>query len=168
MYFVALGDIPENTLQQLTAHYKDRFGVTIETLPAIPLDDTLVNRRRNQISAETLIGVMREKSPNVVNDPQAIVIGLTSQDIFIQRYDWDFAFSLRQDDRVAVVSMARMDPVNFGEPANEVLLNTRLRKMVTKHIGIFYFGKSPSSNPRSVLYKDIMGLEELDAMGEDF
>ena len=111
---------------------------------------------------------MREKSPNVVNDPQAVVIGLTSEDIFIQRYDWDFAFSLRQDNRVAVVSMARMDPVNFGEPANEALLNTRLRKMVTKHVGILYFGKSPNTNPRSVLYKDIMGLDDLDAMGEDF
>jgi hypothetical protein len=39
---------------------------------------------------------------------------------------------------------------------------------VTKDIGIFYFGLPQSSNPKSVLYNQIMGIEELDNVGEDF
>lgn len=168
IYFISLGDVPPQATEQLMAHYKARFGVTIKTLPAIRLDDTLVSPHRNQIAAEVLIGLMREKYPSVVNDLNSIVIGLTPADMYISSYDWDFAFNLRQEKRLAVVSMARMDPVNFGQPANEVLLNTRLRKMVTKNIGVLYFGKSLSKNPRSVLYNNVLGVEELDAMGEDF
>ena len=168
IYFISLGNVPPETIEQLTEHYKARFGVEIKTLPAIRLDRTLVSSHRKQIDAAVLIGLMREKYPNVANDLNAIVIGLTPADIYISSYDWDFAFNFRQENRLAVVSMARMDPVNFGQPANEELLNTRLRKMVTKNIGVLYFRKSLNSNPRSVLYKSVGGLEELDAMGEDF
>ncbi len=168
MYFISLGDVPPETIEQLTEHYKARFGIEIKTLHAIGLDETLVSRQRNQIDAAVLIGLMRQEYPNVVNDLNAIVIGLTPEDIYISSYDWDFAFNFRQENRLAVVSMARMDPVNFGQPANEVLLNTRLRKMVTKNIGVLYFRKSLSINPRSVLYKSVDGVEELDEMGEEF
>ena len=44
----------------------------------------------------------------------------------------------------------------------------RLRKMVTKDIGILYYGLPQSSNPHSVLYNRILGIEELDAVGEQF
>ena len=168
MYFISLGDVPPETIDQLTEYYKARFGVTIKTLPAIPVDETMVSRHRNQIDATVLIGLMRHKYPAVVNDLNAIVIGLTPADIYISGFDWDFAFNLRMENRLAVVSMARMDPVNFGQPANDVLLNTRLRKMVTKNIGVLYFGKPLSKNPKSVLYKNVLGVEELDEMGEDF
>lgn len=40
--------------------------------------------------------------------------------------------------------------------------------MLTKSIGILYFNLKPTDNPRSVLYSNVLGLEELDAMGEDF
>jgi len=39
---------------------------------------------------------------------------------------------------------------------------------VTKDIGIFYFGLPRSFNPKSVLYNQIMGIEALDDVGEDF
>ncbi|HEV2903802.1 MAG TPA: hypothetical protein VGW32_02080, partial [Pyrinomonadaceae bacterium] len=150
IYFISLGDVPPQATEQLMAHYKARFGVTIKTLPAIGLHEGLVSPNRNQIAAEVLIALMREKYPSVVNDLNTVVIGLTPADIYIRSYDWDFAFNLRQEKRLAVVSMARMDPVNFGQPANDVLLHTRLRKMVTKNIGVLYFRKSLNRNPRSV------------------
>jgi len=40
--------------------------------------------------------------------------------------------------------------------------------MVTKDIGILYYGLPQSSNPNSVLYNRILGIEELDAVGEQF
>jgi hypothetical protein len=55
-----------------------------------------------------------------------------------------------------------------GEPVSEAILGMRLRKVVTKDIGIMYFGKTPNSNPRSVLYDGILGIEELDHATEDF
>ena len=40
--------------------------------------------------------------------------------------------------------------------------------MVSKDIGILYYGLPQSPNPRSVLYNEIAGLQELDNVGEDF
>jgi hypothetical protein len=55
-----------------------------------------------------------------------------------------------------------------GEPPDENFAETRLRKMVTKDIGILYYGLAPNHNPRSVLYNQILGIEELDQVGEEF
>jgi len=56
----------------------------------------------------------------------------------------------------------------IGQPMDLNLSETRLRKMVTKDIGILYFGRPQNQNPKSVLYNGIMGIEELDQVGEDF
>jgi hypothetical protein len=54
------------------------------------------------------------------------------------------------------------------ESASADLAATRLRKIVTKDIGILYFGLPQSTDPKSVLYNGIMGIEELDNVGEEF
>ena len=40
--------------------------------------------------------------------------------------------------------------------------------MITKNIGIMYYGLPASPNPRSVMYNDILGVDDLDRMTEDF
>jgi len=40
--------------------------------------------------------------------------------------------------------------------------------MVTKNIGIMYFGLPASDNPRSVLFRNILGVDDLDRMTEEF
>ncbi|HKV94604.1 MAG TPA: hypothetical protein VJW20_18815 [Candidatus Angelobacter sp.] len=47
-------------------------------------------------------------------------------------------------------------------------LRQRLRKVVTKDVGLLYYGKQASENPRSVLYNNIGGIQELDQVTEDF
>ena len=61
-----------------------------------------------------------------------------------------------------------MNPANFGEPANAELLHSRVRKMIMKNIGLLYYQLAQSDNPKSVLYSNILGLEELDNVSEDF
>jgi len=168
VFFVALGDFPDEAIDELVSHYEDKFSIRIEKLPRVPLDASFVDRSRNQIVAEALIALLREKSANLPSDPSPIVIGLTQEDIYIRKYTWRFAFNYREDDKFAVVSTARMDPINFGKAADEALLSARLRKMITKNIGILYFRKPLNNNPRSVLYGNVGGLEELDAMSEEF
>jgi hypothetical protein len=48
------------------------------------------------------------------------------------------------------------------------LILSRIRKIVTKNVGVLYYKLGPSDNPRSVLYRNIGGLRELDNMSEDF
>ena len=74
----------------------------------------------------------------------------------------------RTAERAAVVSTARLSLRYPGGPDDADISTTRMRKIVTKDIGILYFGLPQSSNPKSVLYNHIMGIEELDEVGDDF
>ncbi|MEX2147153.1 MAG: hypothetical protein WED01_09100, partial [Candidatus Rokuibacteriota bacterium] len=72
-------------------------------------------------------------------------------------------------DRYAVVSSARLARGCLGlvQASDEQRLS-RLRKMVTKNIGMLYFQLPASEDPRSVLYGRIGGPQEFDRMTEDF
>jgi predicted Zn-dependent protease len=107
----------------------------------------------------------------LARDARTRLIAVTAEDIYMteMKNQWRFTFSLRDhDDRFAVVSYARMNPANLGDPAGEGLLRSRLRKMVMKNIGIMYYRLPLSENPRSVLYGRILGVDDLDRMTENF
>ncbi len=40
--------------------------------------------------------------------------------------------------------------------------------MITKNIGIMYYGLEQSSDRKSVLFGPILSLDDLDSIGEDF
>lgn len=168
LYFLPLGEFSGTLIQELGDHYKQKFGLTVSVLPGLPLEGRTIDGDRRQVIAEELIETMRLKHQSLVTNSKAVIIGLTSADMYIRRYRWQFAFTFRKDGKYAVVSTARMDPVNLGEPPNDDRLRSRLRKMVTKNIGLLYFGLHQSNNPQSVLYNQIGGVEELDAAGENF
>ena len=67
-----------------------------------------------------------------------------------------------------MVSTGRMDPAFFGRPSDESLTELRLKKLITKNIGLMYFGYFQSSDPKSVLYQSILSIGDLDRVGEDF
>ncbi len=139
--------------------------MTIEILSPVQLDASVMNADRRQAVAEALIALMRRGHPQTASDLQAIMIGFTEEDMYIQRYNWRFAFTFRQENRFAVVSTGRM---SLGAVGNSELAEIRLRKMATKNIGLLYFRLPPSDNPRSVLYRNVGGIRELDYMGEEF
>jgi predicted Zn-dependent protease len=164
LYFIPLGDFPSSTTEDLIAHYQSKYGLSIETRPNLALKFSVVNTARQQLIAEELIALIKNAYPDLVANTESIIIGLTTEDMYIAQYRWQFSFSWRQDGRYAVVSNARM---SLGDPSEERQA-ARLRKMVAKNIGILYFRLQQSNDPRSVLYKDVGGISELDYMGEEF
>ena len=166
VYFVPLGDFPPDVVESLIPHYRDKYGLDIKTAPAVPLAAEAINPRRRQLIAEAAVDLMKQAHPELANDPKAILIGLTNVDMYIARYDWQFTFSWRGEGKYAVVSNARMSLGSTVLPAEKV--ESRLRKMVTKNIGILYYRLPQSDDPRSVLYKNVGGISELDYMGEEF
>jgi len=168
IYFVPVGDVSSLSLDELVRFYKQKFQLNIKTLPALQLDKPSVACQRRQFAAEDLIEFMKSSYPRLSGNPRVILIGVTEEDIYIRKYSWQFAFSYRAENRFAVVSSARMNPTNFGQPGNQELFHTRLRKTITKNIGILYFRLPQSNDPRSVLFRSILGIEELDRVGEDF
>jgi predicted Zn-dependent protease len=150
-------------LEYLQRYYQEQLGLSVELLPELVADPVAWTPDRRQWSAEGLAEQVRQSVGNV----DAVVIGVTGEDIYLRTSNWRFAFGWRADERVAIVSYARMNPRFFKEPENPELLRSRLRHMVTKDLGLMLYDLEASPDPFSPVYKDIGGIEELDAMGED-
>jgi predicted Zn-dependent protease len=165
--FVPLDDFPVDQLEGLRTNYRQKYDVEISISKPVLVQPDLRDSSRRQFRAEDLAASLRSALPEF--DKNTILIGFTSEDIYPVSQDWRFAFGWRSSATTsAVVSTARLSLPYAGLPASAERSSTRLRKIVTKDIGIFYFGLPQSSNPKSVLYNQIMGIEELDNVGEDF
>ena len=169
VYFVPIGDAPMSEINALINHYREKFGIEIQALPPLALNSANLDTDRQQLIAETLLDSMRQAHADYAGNRSVILIGITRQDMYPRGENWQFCFGQRVVGlRAAVVSTARMALHYPGEPTSEATLAVRLRKVVTKDIGIMYFEKSSNNNPRSVLYDGILGIEELDRVTEDF
>lgn len=154
-------DFPVADAEALVAHYRAKFDLEIELLPSILIPDDAFDPERRQVIAERLLDAIRAE--HSATDPEVVVIGLTSADMYIAGKTWRYAYGLRADGHLAVVSTARM-----GAGVDDDRRMQRLRKMVTKNIGILYYGLPVSDDPSSVLFKDILGPDDLDRVSEDF
>ena len=165
VYLAPLGGLSVAELQDLAAFYKVRYDLDVSILPPAPVPAGLVDPGRHQMAAEDLIGRLPSIYPEAA-DPHRVVIGVLPADIYVRGIpEWRWAFGNRAEGHLAVVSTARMRARRlFGAS----LAASRLRKMVTRDIGVLYFGLPLSDDPRSVLYSTILSVADLDRLGEDF
>ena len=140
---VPLGSIPNSYLAWAPEYYRARFALNVEVLPPIPLSSSVWNARRRQFIAEDLISLMKRALPEKTQDQSAILIGITSADMYIRSYDWNYAINYREDGRFSVVSTARLRPSLFFQKWNSALEFSRLQKMITKNI---YVGRPKSKS----------------------
>jgi predicted Zn-dependent protease len=169
IYFVPIGNFPDEQLPLLVEYYRKKYNLEIEVAGGISVDPATRDAQRQQLMAENLAASIRKNVSEPANDPNAILIGFTAEDIYPTSQNWQFAFGWRDGEmHTAVVSTARLSLADFAQPMTPDTPATRLRKIVTKDIGILYYGLPQSQSPKSVLYNQIMGIEELDSVGEDF
>jgi predicted Zn-dependent protease len=167
VHLVPIAEFPVERATAIAEHYRATFGVAIEVAPAVDWPaDAYVPERRQMNSAVMLT---RLESIYAGSRSQDVVIALTTRDMFNPEVSWAYVFSYRRNNRLAVVSPARMDRGCMGLfQADDDRIAARLRKMVGKNIGIMYFGLRMSRDPASMLYANIGGPQELDAMSEQF
>jgi tetratricopeptide (TPR) repeat protein/predicted Zn-dependent protease len=168
LYFVPLDTFSAASLTRLVNFCKQKTGIEVQVMKPVPFVLSTINKQRQQVIAEEAINLIKLRYPDIAADPNAIVIGLTDQDLYVQREKWQWAFSYRMKGRFAVVSSARMNPIASGDSANDALTELRMRKMLLKNIGALYYVYPLNHNPKSVLYEDVGAVEDLDNMGEDF
>jgi predicted Zn-dependent protease len=163
-----LGDVSPALVQHLVGYYQDTYGLSVVVLRPAAIPRQMVDPLRQQVDAATLIEYMGSLSPEAYADPNVVFIGLTSADLYDKSSHFRYVFGLKgtPTDPKAVVSTSRMDPKTYGLPADDALLFSRARKLVTKYIGLLFYGLEPSADPRSPLYDDILAPGDLDDMGE--
>jgi predicted Zn-dependent protease len=169
LHLLPIGDVPLPLMDRMASRLHARFQIPVTMLP--PMASYLIsfNDRRHQVVADGLVADIQNRYSAVLGRSGSRIIAITAWDMYISTKNWQFTFSLRgPGNQVAVVSYARMRPEAFGNAPDDILLESRLRKMVMKDIGIMCYGFPLSQNPRSVLYGSIDGTDELDVMTEAF
>jgi len=167
IYFVPFETFPPAVLKRFASFYRNRYGLNLSILPVLPLPRTAFNAERGQFVAEELIRLLEQMFLASQLEAGSTIIALTDQDIYIRGYKWRYAFSFRVG-QLAIISSARMNH-RFMDvwPIDPEWQETRLRKMVTKDIGVLYYHLPLSSHCRSPVFGRIGGPQELDFMGED-
>ncbi len=164
VYFAPIGEFPREKVVALVTHYREKYDLTIEIVAPIPVPPDAVDTERDQVGADRLLEAIKA-SDVATADPEAVVIGLTDQDMYIEELTWRYAYASRSNNGLhAVISTARFDAYR----ADEAMQMQRLRKMITKNLGFLYYGLGSSQDPGSVMYGQILGPDDLDAVSEDF
>ena len=163
LYLVPIHAAPE-LIESLAAYYRDRLGVNVQLPGAVQVDSLAFDTSRRQLVAEEAIKLMRDRYAALA--ASGPVIGVTSWDMYIRDRPWQFGFSWRQPP-YAAVSYARMDPARLGEGPSGDRLAGRLRKMVSRNVGVLLFGLGTNADRTSLMYQDIMGIDDLDRTDED-
>jgi len=166
---VPLGRVSPDLVNHLTSYYRVAYGLEVRVLTPSGIPFALVHPESGQIDASSLVSYMSELEPGPYLDPGVVLIGITPVDLYDSDYDYRFVFGVSSNDpsrRFGVVSAFRMNPVTFGEPPNDTLFYSRVRKLVTKYIGEMYYDLPLSSDSQSPLYNSIMSVRDLDGMDE--
>jgi predicted Zn-dependent protease len=167
VYFVPFDDFPLPTAQSLAVHYQTKYQVPVQVGPTLRIPESAADPARGQLNSSALLAILEEHYPSTSG--RTVIVGLTQYDMYIPDVSWEYAFSNRGADRLAVVSTARMEYGCLGfTTAGPDQQLARVRKMVGKNLGVLYFRLGQSRNPGSMLYGDIGGVQELDRMTDDF
>lgn len=164
--FIPAGHFPIATLETYAQFFQETYDLPITLLPPLHLPLQAFDPNRGQYIAEEILAEAKGQVPHSRSNTPVIPIVFTDQDMYIQKYNWQYAFSLREHG-MAVVSSARMGySFNPFQQADQETQEARLRKMVTKNIGKLYYHLPFSDHCRSAMFDSVGGPQELDLMSD--
>ncbi|MGC2421937.1 MAG: cytochrome c oxidase assembly factor Coa1 family protein [Candidatus Acidiferrales bacterium] len=164
VYLIPLGLATEQSLNWAPEYYRAKLGIDVEILPPEDMDPSEEDQARHQYIAEKCVHLIVQSHRDLATDPSAILIGVTSQDMFIRAYNWKYAENFREEGRLGIVSAARLQPTEYPGKWNKELLNSRLEKMLTKNIVALYFNLPLSNDYTSILSAGVLSGNEVDYM----
>lgn len=164
IYFAPMADFPPEALDELADYYEESWELDVRVLSPITIEASAKPSGNSQLDAFELVDQIQRAY--LLDSKPAGVIGFVTYDVRAYPTDDFWNFGAVNPSGYAVISTARMNPLSFGEPADEDLLVERLRKMTTRYIALTYVRLPYSADPRSVLYKPIRSVQDLDRLGE--
>ena len=166
VYLAPLGGFPERILDDLASYVNAKYEIEVQLLQPSTPDSAAFDPERGQYVTEELLESLERTYPKAAPGDGSVVIGVLADDVFIlDRTDWAWAFGMRGDDGYAVFSTARMG--SLATPIEPIVMS-RIRKMILRDIGVLYYGLPLNDDPLSVLYTDVLGVDDLDRMIEEF
>lgn len=152
---------------KLQAQHKFEVLTTVQT--ALPPNTEIKKTGQHEIIK--LVEAGAEVCKNVAINNEYCVL-LTNLDINTENSGLRFLFAQHYKG-ISVVSTARLNEANFGAQLNLIsttilseLIVNRTAKLINKGLGLGYYGYALSNNRKSVMFAPIMGLTDLDSIGD--
>lgn len=164
VYLVPLDLNPQQSLSWAGSYYKAKFGIDVRVLSPIATTPAEYDLTRHQLIADKCVDLILRSHKELAIDPFAVVIGVTSRDMFISDYSWKYAENLREGGRFGIVSSARLGPTDYPGKWNKELLNSRLQKMLSKNLAMLFFGLPLSNDYTSLLSGGVLSGRQIDYM----
>ena len=136
IYVLPIGDLAGGPSLADLADYASRFfGLEVEVLPAVTVEDTRARTRMNdgvkQLLAPSVMAYLRGKIPA----DAYCLIGLTMVDLYPEE-SWNFVFGEASlVNRVGVFSFARNDSAFYGGHSDAATIRRRAMQVMTHEIG---------------------------------
>jgi YD repeat-containing protein len=164
VYLLPLDVAAAADLRDLPSYERARLDVDMTLLPIQPIGPDAIDAKAQQVMAERALDAVERVQRAVLDDLDAVILAVTSQDLNIQTTDWSFATNYRRD-RVGIMSTARLHDLPWYSVANPAVYPVRVRKMVTKNVALLHFPIGLSADPTSAVSDSTFIAPEVDAMG---
>lgn len=123
VHLVVLGECPRGRVEALAGQLSRHLGVACRVpAEAVPSRDLPVLAGREQLDAHALLQLLASRPPTA---PRAVRLGVTTRDIGLAVFSFVFGLAHTADGRVAVVSLARLDPTFYGLPPDPAATTRR-------------------------------------------
>ncbi|MEZ5528433.1 MAG: hypothetical protein R3E57_00585 [Porticoccaceae bacterium] len=167
---IPMSGIPTSFLLALRKTLESQHDTGVLVATALGKGDEMLIPGSDQYNTDYLALVGKEIGQSL-DRPNAFFIVLTNEDINSPDSGLRFVFSAHYDG-VSVVSLARINELNFGLvpklieiPGTFLKMQERALKLINKAIGYGVYHLDASSDINDVMYGPIMGIHDLDRVG---
>lgn len=170
IWLIPLVGFPDALTVDLTERLRRDTGLHVRSSVDAGVSPSLFFPDSRQMNADrALLEFSRIPASLGPAKPKTSYLFLTTYDINSE--DRRFRFLFARSDvtrRRALISVARMTSNPDGVGDAPILTKLRLYKMAKRQVGEMYHGYPRSSDPNSVMYSPLMGLDDLDMLGTEF
>jgi len=167
VYLLPLDDAAATELKDLPAYYVARFDMNVHLLHTQPLAPDALDSNRKQVIAEKALMSMAENQPEMAEDMDSVILGVTSRDMNYQSLNLRYGNNF-YSGRFSIVSTARFHEMPWYAGANPEVAAVRTRKMITRDLSLLHFPVDRSPDATSALSIEAYTASDIDTMGESF
>lgn len=140
---IPFGEVPKEILNAVSEELRFSFKVLSDISEPLGLPKEYYNPFRHQYLASKVLDFLSERFKDKI-------LAVTDEDLYAE--DLNFVFGQAElPGRVAIVSIARLNPTFYRQPKNKDLLMQRAVKEAVHEVGHALFALRHCNNPRCVM-----------------
>jgi archaemetzincin len=124
---IPLGEVPKKILERVKEELRSTFRIVSEIAPVEKLPKSAFNQFRNQYRSERILDFLERNF-------EGRILGITKEDLYTEGLNFIFG-QAKMKGRVAIVSIARLDPTFWHQPKDNELMEKRTVKECIHEIG---------------------------------